>query len=161
MEVIYVPRRLIEKAQELGIDINDVVLKALANTLNLDVRELTNARLEIAEKFLEEAKEYIRKRDPVQSSEKLYRAVEECIKVLAEVLKVPQLEEVKKRGRWTTWLLGMASTDLSRVLREERIALTWSKAYEVHVWSLHEARYRVEDVGIAVPVVEWLLTYTR
>ncbi len=89
MEVIYVPRRLIEKARELGIDINDVVLRALANTLNLDVHELTNARLEIAEKFLEEAKEYIRKRDPVQAFERLYRAVEECIKVLAEVLKAP------------------------------------------------------------------------
>ncbi len=55
----------------------------------------------------------------------------------------------------------MASTDLSRVLGEERIALIWFKAYEVHVWGLHEAKYRVEDVEIVVPVVEWLLTYTR
>lgn len=77
----------------------------------------------MASRFLEEANVYLEKSDVIQASEKMYKIVEECIKALAEVFNVPQLEEVKRRGRWDTWLLGMASTDLSRILEEDKIRL--------------------------------------
>ncbi|MEM3975062.1 MAG: PaREP1 family protein [Ignisphaera sp.] len=66
----------------------------------------------------EEANLYLEKGEAVQASEELYEAVEKCIKALAEVFNVPQVEEVKGRGRWDAWLLGMASTDLSKTLKE-------------------------------------------
>jgi hypothetical protein len=58
-------------------------------------------------------------------------------------------------------LLGQAATDLSKILKEERISYAWSKAYEIHVWGFHEAKYRVEDVESAIPIIEWLINYTK
>jgi hypothetical protein len=40
--------------------------------------------IEFIEKFLADGNEYIKRRDPVQASEKLYKVVEECIKALTE-----------------------------------------------------------------------------
>ena len=117
--------------------------------------------LELAEKNLAEAKELIAKGDPVQASEKLYKAVEECIKALAEKLRAPQLEAARKRGRWDTWLLGQAATDLSKRLGEERVKYAWAAAHDVHVWGLHEAKYRVEDAEATLPLAEWLLSYAK
>lgn len=50
---------------------------------------------------------------------------------------------------------------LSKILREERISLAWSKAYEIHVMGFHEAKYRIEDVEAALPLARWLLEYTK
>lgn len=128
---------------------------------DLDPKDVARARIELAEKSLAEAIDYMAKKDPVQASEKLYKAVEECIKALAEKFRVPQLEIAEKRGKWDTWLLGQAATDLSKKLGEERISYAWSKAYEVHVWGFHEARYRVEDVETALPLAKWLLEFAK
>ncbi len=119
------------------------------------------ARVKLAERLLEEARQYISKGDVAQSSEKLYKVAEECIKALAEVLGVPQLSEAKRRGRWDIWLLGMASTDISRALSEDRIRLAWKDAYDLHVWGFHEVKYRIDDVKASLPLIEWLLRFTR
>ena len=66
------------------------------------------------------------KKNPVQASEKLYKAVKECIKALAKTVKTPQLKEAEKRGKWNIWLLGRASTDISKVLKEDKIRLAWT-----------------------------------
>jgi len=161
VEVIHVPKRIIEEARRRGVDVEEVVLKALASAINADDRTVIAARLELAEEMLSEAREYIARGDVVQASEKLYKAVEECIKALAEALKAPQLEEVERRGKWDTWLLGMAATDLSRLLKEDRVRFAWTVAYDVHVWGFHEAKYRVEDVEAALPLAEWLLSYVK
>ena len=161
MATIMIPRRLAEEAARRGLDLEELVLQALAETLNLDPRELAEARIELAERMLEEAEEYIAKGDVVQASEKLYKAVEESIKALAGKHSVKQLDEVKKRGRRDTWLLGMAATDLAKELGEDRIHLAWSKAYDIHVWGFHEAKYRVDDVKAALPLAKWLVGYSR
>ncbi len=156
-----IPRKLFYEACRRGVDVQEAVLSCLAKILRLDPDEVARARLVLAEKMLSEAREYITKGDVVQASEKLCKAVEECIKALAERLRVSQPEEVEKRGRWDTWLLGRAATDLSRKLNEERVSLAWSKAYEINVWGFHEAKYRIEDVEIALPLAEWLLSYAK
>ena len=161
VEVIYIPKRIIDEAKRRGIDIEEVVLKALASIVNADNYTIALARIEIAEKMLSEAKEYIARRDVVQASEKLYKVVEECIKTLAEVLKISQLKEVEKRSKWDTWLLGKASREISEKLGEEKITLIWAKAYEIHIWGFHEVKYDVKDIEIALPLVEWLLNYTK
>jgi hypothetical protein len=44
-------------------------------------------KLELAERFLEEAKGFMEKEDPVQASEKLYKVAEECVEIPAEALR--------------------------------------------------------------------------
>ncbi len=95
---IIVPKRLLEEARKRGLNIEYVVVKALAKALNADPRNVARWRLEFAERMLVEAEEYIRRGDPVQGSEELYKAVEECIKALAEMFNVPAAEEAKRKG---------------------------------------------------------------
>lgn len=158
---VSIPARFVEEARKRGLDIEDLVLEAVARALEIDPGEVARARLEIAERSLREAEDYIARGDAVQASEKIYRVVEECIKALAERLGTRQLEEVRRRGRWDTWLLGMAATELSERLGEERVSLAWAKAYEIHVWGFHEARYGIEHVRPALPLVRWLVEYVK
>ncbi len=158
---IVVPERLVREARRRGLDVEDVVVKALAEALNMDPAEVAKARLELAERMLREAEEYIEKGDAVQASEKLCKAVEECVKALAEALQVPVLEEVGRRGRWETWLLGRASRELAERLGEDRIRLAWKDAYDIHVWGFHEAKYGLEDVKASLPLAKWLLEYAK
>ncbi|MFP3280383.1 MAG: PaREP1 family protein, partial [Vulcanisaeta sp.] len=104
---ISVPRRLIDALEENGLSIVDAITIVLGN--RLDPHEIARARIELAEKYLEEAKDYINKKDAVQASEKMYKVVEECIKALAETLNTPETQEARKNGRWFTWLLGSAA----------------------------------------------------
>lgn len=159
--LIVIPKRIVEEAEEKGLDIEELVLRAVGEALKLNPGELAEARVELAEKSLAEARGYIARGEVVQASEKLYKAAEESVKALAEKYSLPQLETVKKRGKWDTWLLGQVATDLAKRLGEDRIRYAWSEAYDVHVWGFHEAKYRIEDVEIALPIVEWLLNYAK
>jgi hypothetical protein len=51
--------------------------------------------------------------DPVQASEKLYKAAEEAVKVLARRFALPEHEEAEGKGRWTAILLSSAVRSLS------------------------------------------------
>ena len=57
--------------------------------------EELETRMEIAEYMLRRAREELEQGDPVQASEKLYKAVEECIKVLA---CLEDLEECRREA---------------------------------------------------------------
>ena len=158
---VVVPRRLVEEAERRGLDINDLVVEAVIGVLNLDPEDAVEARLELAEKYFGEAREFIAKGDAVQASEKLYKVAEECIKALAEKYGLSQLSIVKRRGRWDTWLLGQAARDLAKMLGEEKIIHAWTGAYDIHVWGFHEGKYRVEDAEAALPAIEWLLNFCK
>lgn len=112
-------------------------------------------------RFIDESKGYIAKNDAIQASEKLYKAVEECIKVLAERYKLLEYEEVEKDGRWRSYLLAQAAGKLTRNLNEAKIRETWAIAFETHVWGFHEGKFGVEEVKQAVPYVEWLVNYLK
>jgi hypothetical protein len=137
----------------------DLVISALGE--EVDPRVALEARVELAEKYLAEAKEYLAKGDAVQASEKLYKVVEECIKALAQRYDTPEHREAAREGRWWAQLLGKAARRLARELNEPRITDAWSRAYDVHVWGFHEAKYTVEDVKEDVGYVEWLLNYVK
>ncbi len=49
---IVVPRPLLEKAQRKGIDVEDVVVRALSKALGLDPRGEAETHIELAERFL-------------------------------------------------------------------------------------------------------------
>ena len=117
--------------------------------------------LEVLDKFLEEGREYILKRDPVQASEKLYKAVEESLKLLAEEYKLLEHEEFRKEGRWWTRLLAGTASTLARKLGERKIEEAWTIAFNLHVWGFHERALGVEHIEPDVPYVEWLVNYTK
>ena len=112
-------------------------------------------------RFLNESKEYIAKGDPVQASEKLYKAVEECIKVLAERHKLPEYEKAEVDGRWRSHLLAQAARRLATNLREKEIEEAWLRAFNIHVWGFHEGKFDVEYIKQDIPYVEWLVNYVE
>ncbi|GAB6943616.1 PaREP1 family protein [Vulcanisaeta sp. JCM 14467] len=155
------PRVIYEKAREKGLDIEDLILYALMNAAQLDPSELAKARLELTEKYLNEAREYVSKGDVAQASEKAYKVVEECIKALAEKYGTPEYQQAVKEGRWFTYLLGRAARTLSIKLGEPRIVDAWSRAYDLHVWGFHEGKYGVDDVRTDLPLIEWFVDYVK
>lgn len=60
-----VPKRLVEEARRRGLDVEDIVVEALAKAPNMDPGEVAKARIELAEKMLREAEECIGKGDAV------------------------------------------------------------------------------------------------
>ena len=123
-------------------------------------RELEE-RIRLAEKSLMEAKEYMRRNDPGQASEKLYKATEECIKFLAEQYGLPEVGEARKEGQWWTKLLGRSSKDLAGMLGKEEISDAWAKAYDLHVLGFHENAYNIEHIRPIIPLIENLVNYTK
>jgi hypothetical protein len=113
-------------------------------------------RLELARRLLAEAEEYLAKGDAVQSSEKLYKAAEECIKALAERLNLKEVREAEEKGRWTVTLLEKAVGKLVDKLGVD-VEFGWAEANYLHVWGFHEAKLDVEDVKRRIPIIRRLV----
>jgi len=158
---IRLPKSLVVEALKRGLDVEALVVDALIEKLSLNPDEEAAARIELAERFLEEAKKHIEAGDAVQASEKLYKVAEECIKALAVQFKVPEVEEAKREGRWWAKLLARASRTLSALLNDPMIRYAWEDAYDLHVWGFHEAAYSVEHVKMSLPTIEQLLTKAK
>jgi len=158
---IRLPKNLVAEALKRGLDVEVLVVDALIEKLNLDPAEEVAVRIELAERFLEEAKKHIEAGDAVQASEKLYKVAEECIKALTVKFKVPEVEEAKREGRWWTKLLARASRTLSALLNDPMIRYAWEDAYDLHVWGFREAVYSVEHVKMSLPTVKQLLTKVK
>jgi len=158
---IPIPKKLINKAKELGLDIESVVIDFLLRELSFNPRDEAEIHLELAEKYLNEAKKYIDRRDPVQASEKMYKAVEEALKVLAIIYKMPEYKKALKEGRWWIQLLGKTARRLTKILNEPRIESTWAIAYDLHVWGLHEAKYEINEVKDDIAHIEWIVKYAK
>jgi hypothetical protein len=112
-------------------------------------------------RFVKESKEYIAKGDAMQASEKLYKAVEECIKLLAEKHKLPKYAEAGKDGRRSSYLLVWAARKLASDLKKNEIEDTWARAFNIHVWGFHEGKLDVEDIKPDVPYMEWLVDFVK
>jgi hypothetical protein len=115
--------------------------------------------LEFAEKYLEEGRILIDK-DPVQASEKLYKAAEECVKALAIYSNLIEvLEKVKGRDRWTVTELEKAVLKVSEKLGEW-FRTSWDAAWALHVWGFHEGRFDSEDVKARLSSIERMVKET-
>jgi hypothetical protein len=97
-------------------------------------------------------------KDPVQASEKLYKAAEEAVKALAVALDLEQARIAAKEGGWWTRLLNRAAEAVAERLGLEELALWWKAAYYLHVEGFHEARLNGEDVKRNYRYVEALVT---
>jgi hypothetical protein len=109
--------------------------------------------LDLALTFLEEGKNFIEK-NPVQASEKLYKAAEESVKLLTLHLDISDvLSQVKQRDRWTVTDLEKAVEAISKKLGDW-FGEAWDRAWALHVWGFHEAKFDSEAVKIRLPYVE-------
>jgi len=159
--IIIIPKTLLKKVEEKGIDIEDFIINALFKELKLDPLEAAVVRFERAKEFLREAKTYLERGDPVQASEKMYKTVEECIKLLAQLYGLPEYDRALKEGRWWTQLLGKVARRIASRLNEPKVADVWARAYDVHVWGFHEAKYNIDDIKDDLEYVKWLLEFTE
>lgn len=113
-------------------------------------------RFELVRSLLAEAEEYLAKGDAVQSSVKLYKAAEECVKALSARLNLPEAKEAEGKGRWTGALLERAVRKLADKLGTD-VQLGWDAASHLHVWGFHEAKLEVEDVKARIPLIKRLV----
>jgi len=114
----------------------------------------------LALKYLEEGRA-LAGEDPVQASEKLYKAVEEAVKALALHLELSDvLKRVSERGRWTVTDLEKAVAKISEKLGEQFDA-AWDAANHLHVWGFHEAKLDAEDVKRRLPRIESAILEAR
>ena len=109
--------------------------------------------LDLALTFLEEGKNFIEK-NPVQASEKLYKAAEESVKLLTLHLDISEaLSQVKRRDGWTVTDLERAVEAISKKLGDW-FGEAWDRAWALHVWGFHEAKFDSEAVRVRLPYVE-------
>jgi len=117
-------------------------------------------RVKLIERLLGEASGYLEKGDAVQSSEKLYKSAEECIKALAEHFDFKEVKDAEERGRWTVTLLEKAVRRLAERLGGAIID-SWNGANYLHVWGFHEVKLDTEAVKIRMPAIESLIEMTK
>lgn len=144
---------VIRKLEEKGIDVTEALLDILSRE---DPEDSSKERISLAEKYMQESKEYAEKGDVVQASEKAYKVAEEVVKALAEKFKTEEYEEFLKEGRWYTYLLGKASKTLSKKLGYW-VLDGWNAGYDLHAWGFHERKYSVEDVKVSLKRIEEML----
>lgn len=117
-------------------------------------------RVRLIKRLLKEADGYLAKGDPVQSSEKLYKASEECIKALAERFNLEEVKTAEEKGRWTVTLLEKAVGKLVNKLSTD-VELGWDAANYLHIWGFHEVKLDAEDVKRRLPIIKRLLELTE
>jgi hypothetical protein len=116
--------------------------------------------LELAERFLAEGRELIDK-DPVQASEKLYKAAEEAVKAIATALNLDEARKALEKGRWILSLLDDAIYAISEKLGVKELIDWWDAAWFLHVEGFHEARLRSIDVAKRLGHVEALVSLAK
>ena len=117
--------------------------------------------LKLAVDMFRGAEAFLDKGDTIQASEKLYKAVEEAVKALAEHFRLPEYKEAEVKGRWTATLLDKAVNRLRDLLKEPQILGWWGTAWYLHVEGFHEARLDVDRVKMQLPYVERMIDLAK
>lgn len=152
--IVVIPEALLKEVKKRGIDVVEVLSKALG----IDPPGRASAHLELAMRFLSEGKALVDK-DPVQASEKLYKAAEEAVKAIAIAAGLDEAERAEEQGRWTVTLLFTAVDKIAKREGEE-FKLWWKSAWFLHVEGFHEARLTAEQIRDEVKYVEKILEIT-
>jgi hypothetical protein len=158
--VVAVPKRLAEEVERRGVDVGPLVVDLLVKLLGLDPQAAAESHLELASKYLEEGRSLVDK-DPVQASEKLYKAAEEAVKAVAAALDVEEHRKAADQGRWTAALLFDAVDSISAKLGVGELPLWWRAAWVLHVEGFHEARLGAERVRRDFRYVEAMVGLAR
>ncbi len=114
----------------------------------------------VAERFLSEGRELIDK-NPVQACEKLYKAAEEAVKVLAITLNLEEARKAFESGGWWSKLLEKATQGIAKALGIKQFILWWDSAYKLHVDGFHEAKLSSEDVKERYEYIEEMVNLAK
>ena len=85
-----------------------------------------------------------------------YKTVEEAVKALAMAKDLDKARRALRRRGWSTRLLNRAAARLGDVALR-----AWYAGYYLHVEGFHEARIGMEELGIAIPLIEPLIREVR
>ncbi len=150
---ISIPRKLFDEIVKKGIDIESYIIDLLTKMFNLDPIVSVESHLELSMKYLDEGRSLIDK-DPIQASEKLYKAAEEVVKALTIYFNLSNIiEKVNERKMWTVTELDKASRMISEKLGKW-FRSSWDTAWALHVWGFHEAKLDSESVRDRLPDIE-------
>ena len=153
--LVAIPEALLAELRRRGVDVESWIVDVLAKALQLDPKTSAVAHMELAERHLEEGKA-LADRDPVQASEKLYKAAEEAVKALAICLGLDVVEKVEARGRWTAAELDRSARDAASRLGSWLLD-AWDHAWALHVWGFHEAKLDSDSVKARMPHIARLV----
>lgn len=156
-----IPDRLAREARRRGLDLEALVLDVLAEKLSDDPAEELWIRLEVAEHMIQRAKEELDRRDPVEASEKAYKAVEEAVKILARLHDLEECSRARNEGGWWSRLLARAARRLAVITGDNLVVEAWANAFDLHVHGFHGHACGVEEVKAALPIVEKLVKKAR
>jgi len=117
---------------------------------------LASKRVEFIKDLLSEADGYLARGNVVQSSEKLYKAAEECVKALSERLNLEEVKDAEEKGMWAVNLLEKAVRKLVDKFGID-VQLGWDAANHLHVWGFHEGKLEAEDVKGRMPIIKRLV----
>jgi len=157
---LYIPSKLVEEARRRGFDVESLVVDLLVRTLNLDPQVVSDIHLELSHRYLGEGRALVN-RDPIQASEKLYKAAEEAVKALAVFYNLQDvLAGVEEKGRWTVSYLEKAVEAISEKLGGWFLQ-SWDNAWALHVWGFHEAKLDSKAVEMRLPYVERIVLETE
>jgi hypothetical protein len=132
----------------------------MRSNTDIELPEEVLKHIEIAEKFLVEGRELIDK-DPVQASEKLYKAAEEVVKALAIGLDLPEARRAIESGGWWSKLLEKAAQSVAKALGVKEFILWWDVAFKLHVDGFHEAKLSSEDVKERYEYIEAMVNLAK
>ena len=114
---------------------------------------IVESNLELSAKYLNKGKSLIDK-NPIQASEKLYKAAEEVVKALTIYFNLSDIiEKVDERKMWTITKLDKASRMISEKLGKW-FRSSWDTAWALHVWGFHEEKLDSESVRDRLPDIE-------
>jgi len=152
-----IPRKVAEELKRRNLDPEPPVVDFLVSLLEPDPQAAAESHLELAVRYLEEGKNLIGT-DPVQASEKIYKAAEEVVKALTIHFNLKDiLEDVEKSGRWSVGKLEKAVLSISDKVGDW-FRSSWDTAWALHVWGFHEAKFDAEDVRRRLPSIDRMVT---
>jgi len=85
--------------------------------------------IKLCRKYIAEAVDSLKKGDAVQASEKLYKVVEEAVKILAEIHGLDAYRKSVEVGRWSVQRLEEAAKQLAAIYGDA-VYDAWKIAYE-------------------------------
>jgi len=154
---LMIPRKVAEELKKRNLDPEPLIVDFLASLLELDPQAAAESHLELAVRYLEEGRKLI-DTDPVQASEKIYKAAEEVVKALTIHFNLKDiLEDVEKSGRWSVGKLEKAVLSISDKVGDW-FRSSWDTAWALHVWGFHEAKFDAEDVRRRLPSIDRMVT---
>jgi hypothetical protein len=117
-------------------------------------------RVGLAERFLAEGRELV-DRDPVQASEKLYKAAEEAVKALATALNLPEAKKAVESGsRWSK-LLERAVQSIAKALKVKELVLWWDTAFKLYIDGFHKAKLDSDSVRERYEYIEAMVNIAK